>query len=115
MYYQKRQRIEAIKLGRTESVIFSNFTDRYITQQTLGYRLGRIMKNAGLPNVGFHAFRHTHASMLLNVGVPYKQIQLRLGHASLQMTMDIYAHLSKESLKETASIFERKMTSLKLG
>lgn len=115
MYYQKRQRIEAMKLGRTESIVFSNFTDRYITQQTLGYRLGRITKNAGLPNVGFHAFRHTHASMLLNVGVPYKQIQLRLGHASLQMTMDIYAHLSKESLKETASIFERKMTSLKSG
>ncbi|CYW22697.1 tyrosine-type recombinase/integrase [Streptococcus suis] len=115
IYYQKQQRIEAMKLGRTESIVFSNFTDRYITRQALGYRLGRVMKNAGLPNVGFHAFRHTHASMLLNAGVPYKQIQLRLGHSRIEMTMNIYGHLSQESLKETARVYESTLAAIKIG
>ena len=42
-----------------------------------------------------HIFRHTYATMLYNAGVDIKTAQYLLGHASIQMTLDIYTHLQK--------------------
>ncbi len=53
------------------------------------------------------AFEHSHASLLLNAGVSYKEIQTRLGHASIKMTMDIYSHLEKEKESEAVGTFRQ--------
>lgn len=48
---------------------------------------------------GLHALRHFHASWLINrpedggLGLPPKVVQTRLGHSSIQMTLDVYGHL----------------------
>lgn len=57
--YQKRQRQEAWKLGRTETVVFSDFIHKYPNNKTLSTRLNTRFKHAGVPNIGFHGFRHT--------------------------------------------------------
>lgn len=62
--------------------------------------------------MAFHGFRHTHASMMLNVGIDYKTLQHRLGHSILAMTMDTYSHLSKENAKKAVSFFETAINSL---
>ncbi|HEM4129040.1 TPA: site-specific integrase [Streptococcus suis] len=113
--FKKEQQKEAMTLGRREKNVFSAISRPYLYRGTLRNRLYRILDEVGVERAGYHAFRHTHASLLLNAGVPYKQLQLRLGHTKLETTMDIYAHLSEDKLKETASIFERKMALLKLG
>lgn len=41
----------------------------------------------------FHDLRHTHASLLIKDRWHAKKIQLRLGHATYQTTMNIYGHL----------------------
>ncbi len=110
--YQKRQRQEAWKLGRTETVVFSDFIHKYPNNKTLSTRLNTRFKHAGVPNIGFHGFRHTHASLLLNSGIPYKELQHRLGHSTLAMTMDTYSHLSKEKEKTTVSFYEKAVSSL---
>ena len=40
-----------------------------------------------------HDLRHTHASWLIAAGEHPKTIQTRLGHSSIQVTMDRYEHL----------------------
>ena len=40
-----------------------------------------------------HDLRHTHASWLLAAGVPIHVVQARLGHESIQTTVDVYSHL----------------------
>ena len=40
----------------------------------------------------FHYLRHTHTSNLIDKEVYPPKIQKRLGHASLKITMDTYAH-----------------------
>lgn len=104
--YKKRQTLEAWKLGKSETVVFSNFIDKYPDMNCLRSRLKRHYKEVGLLNYGFHIFRHTHASLLLNAGIPYKELQYRLGHSTLAMTMDTYSHLSKDSNKKAVSYFE---------
>ena len=68
--YQHKQTQEAWKLGRTETVVFSDFIHEYPNSRTLQSRLGTHFKRAGVTNIGFHGFRHTHASLLLNSGIP---------------------------------------------
>lgn len=50
----------------------------------------------------FHDLRHTHAAMLIAQGEHPKVIQLRLGHSSIQVTLDTYGHLF-EGLDEAAA------------
>jgi integrase len=48
---------------------------------------------------GLHCFRHFFASWCINrkvdggLELPAKVVQGRLGHASIQMTLDVYGHL----------------------
>lgn len=46
------------------------------------------------PEFDFHSLRHTHCSMLLEAGAAPKYVQERLGHKNLQVTMNIYQHLT---------------------
>ena len=110
--YKLRQTKEAWKIGQRESVVFSDFIHEYPNNRTLQTRLKTHFKRAGVPNIGFHGFRHTHASLLLNSGIPYKELQHRLGHSTLSMTMDIYSHLSKENAKKAVSFYETALKAL---
>ena len=110
--YKRRQIQEAWQLGRSETVVFSDFIHEYPNNRTLQTRLRTHFKRASIPNIGFHGFRHTHASLLLNSGIPYKELQHRLGHSQISMTMDIYSHLSKENAKKAVSFFETAMKSI---
>ncbi len=46
--------------------------------------------------------RHTHASLLLKQGVHPKIVQERLGHGSIQITLDTYSHVAP-GLQQTAA------------
>lgn len=111
--YKHRQIQEAWKIGKTETVAFSNIIKKYSNYKSLEYDLKAHFTRANVPNIGFHGFRHTHASLLLNAGIPYKELQHRLGHSTLSMTMDTYSHLSKESAKKAVSIFETALNNIK--
>ena len=110
--YKRRQTQEAWKIGQTESIVFSDFINGYANNRSLFTRLTTHFKRAKVSNIGFHGFRHTHASLLLNSGIPYKELQHRLGHSQLSMTMDIYSHLSKENAKKAVSFYETALKAL---
>ena len=42
-----------------------------------------------------HMFRHTHVALLVEAGVPIKVISERLGHAKVDITLDIYTHITE--------------------
>ncbi|MDX6635029.1 MAG: hypothetical protein QOF06_1232 [Solirubrobacterales bacterium] len=50
-------------------------------------------KRAGLPRIGFHALRHTCASMLIERGLSPLRLQRWMGHHSAAYTLDVYGHL----------------------
>ena len=45
-----------------------------------------------------HAFRHTFATRAIENGVNPKTLQKLLGHSTLQMTMDLYCHVTDDAL-----------------
>lgn len=58
-----------------------------------------------LKRITTHGFRHTHASLLVEMGATLKDIQYRLGHSDISTTMDVYAHVSKASKEKLANDF----------
>ena len=54
------------------------------------------VKRVGFNGVGFHNLRHTTASLLISQGTPITTVAGILGHASTQMTLDVYGHLYED-------------------
>ncbi len=74
----------------------------YFTKSTLDKEIKRISKKVGLKQIRVHDLRHSHVSMLINMGFDIKEISERLGHESVKTTWDTYAHLYPDTDKKLA-------------
>ena len=63
----------------------SNFTTRVFKKMLKEAKIDSSFK--------YHDLRHTHATLLLLQGVNPKIVQERLGHTTINMTLDTYSHL----------------------
>ena len=50
-------------------------------------------KEADVPVIKIHNLRHSHASLLINQGVSIVAVAKRLGHSSIEQTLNTYAHM----------------------
>jgi hypothetical protein len=64
------------------------------------------LRRAKLRTIRFHDLRHTCASLLLAAGVSIKEVHAQLGHASAQVTLDVYGHLIPGGSSAAADTFE---------
>ena len=55
----------------------------------------------------FHSLRHTHATMLLEAGANPKEVQHRLGHKNIKVTLDIYSHLTEKMQEDAVDIINK--------
>ncbi|WP_214814652.1 tyrosine-type recombinase/integrase [Exiguobacterium sp. s34] len=66
----------------------------------------RVLREKGLPeDFRIHDLRHTHATLLLELGEHPKVVQERLGHKDISVTMDMYTHVTMTLQKQTAETF----------
>ncbi|MDE6505482.1 MAG: tyrosine-type recombinase/integrase [Clostridia bacterium] len=63
----------------------------FISPRTMQH-VTRSIKKDIFKDFDFHSLRHTHASMLAEIGIDQKYIQTRLGHTDVKLTIDIYEH-----------------------
>ena len=110
--YKKRQQVQSWQLGRSEGIVFTPFTTKYAYACLLRKRLQGHFKSAGVPDISFHGFRHTHATIMLYAGIEAKDLQYRLGHSNISMTLNTYVHATKEGAKKAVSIFESAISNL---
>lgn len=83
-----------------------NIVKRYFNQA---------LRKAGLRQVSFHSLRHSNASMRIQAGQNIKYIQSQLGHASINITMDIYGHLFNDMNfnRQQAELLENSLKSVR--
>ena len=105
----RRQQLEqriALGLGKLpqDALLFPRIDGTAQSPRAFSKDWAVVAKSIGLP-VTFHAFRHTHASHLIDAGIDVVTISRRLGHASPTITLKIYAHLfRKRDDRSTAAI-----------
>jgi integrase len=61
---------------------------------------------AGLPDMRFHDLRHSAASLMLAQGIPLRSIQDILGHSSIALTANLYAHVGEQLRREAADAMD---------
>jgi len=74
-----------------------------INPEDLSRRFPELVERLGLPRITFHELRHSHATQLLTNGVHPKVAQERLGHSSINITMDLYSHVIGGLQEEAAN------------
>lgn len=79
----------------------------HTTSSAAARLLARHAKQAGLERIRLHDLRHSHASMLIQAGVPAIAIAERLGHKNAQTTLRVYAHLYQSTKDEVVSVLEK--------
>ena len=76
------------------------------TKSYLEWEMIRGCKLSGVKKIRLHDIRHSHASMLLELGTPIKQVSERLGHENIETTLQTYSHLYKNKEKELVDKLE---------
>jgi integrase len=67
--------------------------ERCVRDMTIQNRNKQYSALAGVKHIRIHDFRHSHASLLANMGINIQEIARRLGHAKVEMTWNTYSHL----------------------
>lgn len=100
------QKVASIRLGKpfpSSPWVFANQKGLPRSPSSFsGHDFKELLDQVGISRkFRVHDMRHTHATWLIDAGVNIKVISDRLGHSSIRVTLDTYAHVSHE-MQETA-------------
>jgi integrase len=104
---------------RREGLLFVNKAGRPYTSsgKVVQKRLWPLCDALKIQRAGFHAFRHMHATLLLETGASPKVTQRQLRHADSRITLDHYAHLidgsHREAVERAAAFLDRSGPKIK--
>lgn len=85
------------RVGERSPFVFANREGKPLDPANLVKRLFQpALDRASLRRIRWHDLRHSYASLMLNEGANIKFLSAQMGHASVQITLDRYAHLIPE-------------------
>ena len=93
--------IDGLKANDESEFIFHNEIGEHYSISNIGTVFRECVKKSGIENVTLHDLRHTYAVNALRAGDNIKSVQNNLGHATPAFTLDRYATVTYDMLKET--------------
>jgi integrase len=113
----RRQQLEqrlALGLGKLldDALLFPKLDGSPQSPRTFSNEWANVAASIGLPQITFHALRHTHASHLIDAGIDVVKISRRLGHASVDITLRVYAHLFRKRDDKSSAAINAAVASL---
>lgn len=98
-----------------ENLLFLSTLGTPLNATTYSDAIGRIVDTINLmkdpleqmEKFSGHCFRHTFATRCFEAGINPKTVQAYMGHASLQMTMDLYTHVTESFKQDEIEKLER--------
>ncbi len=112
--YRKRQEEIRQQFGpdyRADlDLVFANIDDTPLKPDSISSAVSLLCRRLHLPKgSSLHTLRHSHASVLLANGVDLATVSARLGHSSVRVTADIYAHALRGRDREAACKWDELM------
>lgn len=112
--YHEQQKLERDMIGNPltdNDLVFSNLEGKPLRPNTITRAWTTLAAKCGLKVIRLHDARHTHASLMLKQGVHPKVVQERLGHSSIQMTIDTYSHVAPGIQEAAARRFDEMLSN----
>lgn len=94
------EKLKTIKTKNPNSYIFSD-SDTPLTNSQFQCRWEKYQKETEL-NITAHQLRHTFATILFEADINVKDAQNIMGHSDISVTQNIYTHIRKQRIKDTA-------------
>lgn len=111
--HREEQDLERARLGQgwvETGYVFTTPRGTPIDPRNCTRIVQKSCEKAGVRVVRLHDFRHGCVSVLLGLGVPPRTAMDIVGHSTIEMTMNVYGHVSldekREALDKVGSLFE---------
>lgn len=85
--------LESLKQLKTkgEDYIITG-SNKYLEPRTYRKYFNKVLKQVKIKQFNFHSLRHTFATNCISLGVDYKTVSEILGHANVNITLNLYVH-----------------------
>lgn len=95
------------KRNNPEQFLFENKRGKPLEPRRLLFHFKMLLKDAGLGNIRFHNLRHTFATRCLECGIEMKIVSKILGHSTIQITADLYTHVTNRTMRNAMMKFNK--------
>jgi integrase len=108
---QKEDRLRAGSRWLDADYVFPNVFGGPLNPSNMARYWKAIIEQANVTYIKPHALRHTHATLLLEAGVPAHVVAERLGHKDVTTTFKVYAHVTAKQQDEAADTYAKWLSS----
>jgi len=77
--------------------VFATETGEPVDPRNLFRALITAARKAGISDIGLHTLRHSAATTMLEAGIPIHVVSRIIGHSGINITVDVYGHVSDEA------------------
>lgn len=97
----------------TDNEYIISGSEKYIEPRTYRKYFEKVLKVNKLKHISFHSLRHTFATNCISAGVDYKTVSELLGHANVNITLNLYVHprmsQKKKCIDLISKVFQEKV------
>lgn len=108
--YRVKKQEQLFKVGMklsNEHFIVSAYRGEPVNPNTIHKQFIYDVKLASVKRIEYHDLRHTHATIMLEIGESPKVVSERLGHANVSITLDRYSHVTPNLGLNQLKIFQK--------
>lgn len=92
---------------RADQLVFTSQAGTMLMARNINRSLNDLLKSNDLPEtISVHTLRHSFATRLLERGVNPKTVSDLLGHASVQITLDVYSHVMPQVKNDAVKLLD---------
>ena len=103
--------LKKVKSDKKHYILTGN--EKYIEPRTYRKYFNKILDELKIKHFNFHSLRHTFATNCISLGVDYKTVSELLGHANVNITLNLYVHprysQKKKCIDLICKVFQEKV------
>jgi integrase len=99
---QLEERLNAGPRWQESGLVFTTRVGRPLPGEGVTRNFYKVLRRSGLPPMRFHDLRHSSATLMLARGVSMRVVMETLGHSTITLTMNTYAHVLPALQREAA-------------
>ena len=103
--------LKKVKTDKKSYILTGN--EKYIEPRTYRKYFNKILNELKIKHFNFHSLRHTFATNCISLGVDYKTVSELLGHANVNITLNLYVHprysQKKKCIDLVCKVFQEKV------